>query len=125
VDYTNRVLRIPANVEGVFAVTYQSTPTTNIVNTRQDIPKNFALYQNYPNPFNPSTTIKFDISKSGYARLDIINMLGQTVATLLDKNIGSGSYSIPWNAIEFPSGIYFCQLRVGDKVLVKKMMLMR
>jgi predicted GH43/DUF377 family glycosyl hydrolase len=89
------------------------------------IPSNFALGQNYPNPFNPTTTIEFQIPNSEFVTLEIYNILGEKVATLLSAFLLSGSHQYTWNAAEFSSGIYYYQLVAGDYKEVKKMILIK
>ncbi len=69
------------------------------------------LLQNYPNPFNAGTTIRFSLSQSNRVRLQIFNLSGAEIETLLDHEIGAGDYSIPWNPVGISSGIYFCRLQ--------------
>ncbi|NOX66404.1 MAG: T9SS type A sorting domain-containing protein, partial [Chlorobi bacterium] len=71
------------------------------------VPKKYELSQNYPNPFNPSTTIKFSLPKNSKVRLDIYNMLGESVTTLIDKEMDAGFQSVQFNASNLASGIYF------------------
>jgi hypothetical protein len=85
------------------------------------IPSKFNLVQNYPNPFNPSTLIQFDIASSGHAALDVFDVLGRKVATLVDERLKPGKYEVLWEPLGMNSGIYFCILRVNNIVLVRKM----
>ncbi len=87
------------------------------------IPNGFNLAQNYPNPFNPSTTIKFNLSKSSFASLKIYDMLGREVATLISGGLEAGNHEIKWNASNYPSGVYFYKLSAGDYSDTKKMIL--
>ncbi len=92
--------------------------------------KKFTLYANYPNPFNPTTHIRFAIDKPGKVKLEIFNILGQRVITLLNENRKPGVYEVIWDAKDaqghkVPSGIYFYRLKAGDKVAIKKMMLLK
>lgn len=91
----------------------------------QALPITYALSQNYPNPFNPSTTIAFQMPKSGHATLQIFNMLGQLVATLVDNQLPAGRHSVVFKTGEFSSGIYFYRLQTGDFSQTKKMMFMK
>lgn len=93
---------------------YQPTP-----------PDKFLLRQNYPNPFNPGTTINFSLSKSGFTTLKIYDVVGRIVATLVSEPLEAGPHTASWSAANHPSGIYFCQLKSGDFVQTKKMVLMR
>ncbi len=87
--------------------------------------KNFVLNQNYPNPFNPSTRISFTIPQSGFTSLKVYDILGNEVASLLEKDLASGNYDINFNATELTSGIYYYTLRSGNSVETKKMMLLK
>ncbi len=98
--------------------------------TRSNINKlDFQLNQNYPNPFNPSTNISYEIPQSGYVTLKIFNVLGQEVETIVDKEQSAGKYSIVFNSSgtgsEIASGIYFYQIRVGNYVETRKMVLIK
>ena len=84
------------------------------------VPLEFALTQNYPNPFNGETTIRYQLNEPGHVRLEIFNLLGQHVRTLLDTPMEAGDYSIRWNGRDaagapVASGIYVYRLRSGDK----------
>jgi subtilisin family serine protease len=90
------------------------------------IPTEPYLSQNYPNPFNPSTTIKFGVSHFGHHRLNIYNVLGRKVETLLDGNLQPGRYQITWNAERYPTGMYFCAMATPDgNHMIRKMLLIK
>ncbi|NOX19460.1 MAG: T9SS type A sorting domain-containing protein [Chlorobi bacterium] len=95
------------------------------------IPEKFELFQNYPNPFskgsggNPSTTIKYNLAKSGFVSLKVYNVLGAEVALLVNKRQNAGSYTVSFNAAEMPSGVYFYALKTEGTSNVKKMILLR
>ena len=95
------------------------------------IPTQFALHQNYPNPFNPSTQISFDIPEgSELVRLNIYNILGKKVSTLLNNVVNPGKHKIEWNAKDnegnpVASGIYFYELSSPSFTARKKMLLIR
>lgn len=78
--------------------------------SENEIPNNFSLYQNHPNPFNPETEIKFDVPQSTHLKLEIFNILGQKVVTLIDNFYEAGRYNYKWNAAGFSSGIYFYRI---------------
>ena len=89
------------------------------------IPLNYALYQNYPNPFNPSTEIVFDLKADGFVTLEIFNILGQSVASLINKNMEAGHHQIMFDASNLSSGLYIYQIHVNNFTMQRKMLLMR
>ena len=90
------------------------------------IPSRFSLEQNYPNPFNPSTTIQYSIPSSVLVTLEIFDILGRKIITLINnRRQSSGSHQLQWDANEFPSGIYFYRLKCNTTVTTKKMLLIR
>jgi methionine-rich copper-binding protein CopC len=117
-------------VKGKFFLCDLATGTvllTQTMGVKQDqtIPVQFVLHQNYPNPFNPTTNISFTIPASNVTSLRIFDILGKEVAVLLNGKMDAGDYDIPFNASHLTSGIYFYQLRSGNFVETKKMVLMR
>lgn len=91
-----------------------------------EIPERFALEQNYPNPFNPVTTIEYSITRPGAVQLEVYNLLGKKVATLVDEAHTTGTYRMRWNAEGFSSGLYIYQLRIdGELVDTKSMTLLK
>ncbi len=89
------------------------------------IPQKFSLSQNYPNPFNPTTVISYQIPMNGHVSLKVYDAIGREVATLVNELEGEGNYSVPFDASNLSSGIYFARLQSGDKVQLKKMLLMK
>jgi photosystem II stability/assembly factor-like uncharacterized protein len=90
-----------------------------------EIPKEYTLLNNYPNPFNPITTIRYDIPERSAVLLKVYDVLGSEIATLVNEEKQSGEYEIEFNAINLPSGIYIYQLKAGDFIETKKMVLMK
>ena len=88
-------------------------------------PREFALGQNYPNPFNPTTAIRFQISDYGFVSLQVYDVLGRKVATLVNEVKEPGTYIVQWDASGVSSGVYFYRLRAGDFVQTKRMMVVR
>jgi hypothetical protein len=84
----------------------------------------YTLKQNYPNPFNPSTTISFSIPKAEYVTLEIYDMLGQKIETLIAKELNRGHYQINWTTNNLSAGTYIYRLQVGEFQITKKMMLL-
>lgn len=100
------------------------------VENSNQIPDSYKLYNNYPNPFNPLTTIKYDIQKSGRVVIEIYNLLGQKIKTLVNEEKVAGSYTTTWNGstdkgLHAASGIYFYRIRTENFSNTKKMILMR
>ncbi len=91
----------------------------------KNIPDGYALSQNYPNPFNPTTKIDFSVGKASNVKLTIFNVLGQKVATVLNKQLSAGSYSVDFNASALSSGVYFYGIEAGDFKIHKKMILLK
>ena len=89
------------------------------------IPEYFDLYQNYPNPFNPNTVIKYQLPEPTRVILEIYDVLGRKVATLVDINQEAGYYEVPWNAANFSSGIYIYRIQAGKFVATKKLLLLK
>jgi photosystem II stability/assembly factor-like uncharacterized protein len=87
--------------------------------------REYKLAQNYPNPFNPVTTIEYSIKKAGKVKLTVYSLTGQKVATLINEKMDAGSGKVVWNASSLASGIYFYELKSGDFVSVKKLVLMK
>lgn len=94
-------------------------------------PSEFALLQNYPNPFNPSTTIGFSVSQSGSVLLDIYDLTGRHVRTLLSGGVAAGQHAVQWDGRDergssVGSGVYFYRLRAGANYTAsRKMLLMK
>jgi hypothetical protein len=87
---------------------------------------NYQLYQNYPNPFNSNTKFQFTISKSGFLTLNIYDLLGQKVATLVEGKLEAGDHTVQFNASALASGVYFYRLQAGqDFVQMRKMVLVK
>ncbi|MEO1022732.1 MAG: DUF2341 domain-containing protein [Bacteroidota bacterium] len=101
---------------------------TLIISTEEieaTIPRDFYLNQNYPNPFNPSTTIEFGLTEVADVRLDVYDILGRRVETLLRENRPAGNYRVVFQANGLASGLYLYRLQVNDRVFVEKMTLIK
>jgi hypothetical protein len=114
---------------------YSSIPDSILNDVRQtaeQVPSRFDLLQNYPNPFNPSTRIRFSIpSKNGRGGewekvvLEVYDVLGREVRTLVNEDLPPGSYEVTWDATGMPSGVYLYKLTAGSFTQTRKMILMR
>ncbi|MBI4427656.1 MAG: T9SS type A sorting domain-containing protein [Ignavibacteriales bacterium] len=105
---------------------YQATTSVEITN--EQTPSSFVLSQNYPNPFNPSTTIEYSIVSTGPVSLKVYNLLGQEIGTIFNGVQGPGTYKVHLDKDFFrgaASGFYLYQLRAGDFLETKKMLLLR
>jgi hypothetical protein len=88
-------------------------------------PDQFVLAQNYPNPFNPTTTIEFALPKETHVSLEVYNVIGQRVATLVDEARPTGIYVVPFNASALASGTYFYRLTTKEVTFIKRMMILK
>jgi hypothetical protein len=88
-------------------------------------PTKFTLRQNYPNPFNPSTSIQYTIASRQFVTLKVYDVLGKEITALVNEEKSAGSYNIEFNASHLATGIYYYQLRAGDYVKTKKMILLK
>ena len=98
--------------------------------SENNIPLNTHLFQNYPNPFNPTTKIKFEIPSNvkremSNVKLIIYDILGKEIQTLVNEQLQPGTYEVTFDGSNLPSGIYFYQLRTGDFVNTKKLILLK
>lgn len=90
-----------------------------------NIPAAFKLKQNYPNPFNPSTKISYSLSSSSRVTLDVFDVLGNKIASLVNEEKPAGVHEVNWNASQNSSGVYFYRIKAGSFVETKKMLLLK
>jgi hypothetical protein len=102
-----------------------SVDYSNEVEVIISIPTNTELAQNYQNPFNPATKIKYSISKAGYVKINIYNIVGEQVALLVNENMSPGNFEVEFDGSNLPSGVYFYKLETTKFVDVKKMILLK
>ncbi len=102
-----------------------TVPVTAISDNEPNLLKVFKLKQNYPNPFNPSTTIDYTLSKSGRVTLEVYNLLGQRVRTLVNAKQTAGHHQVKFDGSDLTSGVYLYKLTTGSSVETKKMILMK
>jgi hypothetical protein len=100
-------------------------PEQTSVEPGPQLPSRTALLGSYPNPFNPATTIVYNLASQEQVTLDIYNLIGQRVATLIDGGEQAGEHKTVWDATAFPSGIYFARLRTADKAESIKLVLLK
>jgi hypothetical protein len=101
------------------------TSTVGISGNTNSIPHTYSLMQNYPNPFNPSTTIQFNLPKSGDVKLQVFDILGKEVAVPVNEFKNAGTYSVVFDASTVASGIYFYTITSGSFTDTKKMLLVK
>ena len=89
------------------------------------LPERVKLHQNYPNPFSPSTNIRYTLSTAGDVRLDVFNLLGQHVSSLVDGHRTAGEHTVAFDASGLGSGVYFYRIETGCAVQTMKMMLVK
>ena len=94
------------------------------------IPNEYSLNQNYPNPFNPTTRIQYSLPKTGVVQISIYTLMGQKIATLVNRNMNAGTYIITWNGMDdlgnpAGAGLYLYQLQTKDFVKTRKMILLK
>lgn len=119
-----------ANVDGqepaqVTVKRFELMDNTAVERDGAGVPTTFELSQNYPNPFNPSTTIKFDLSESGFASLKVYDVYGRLVSTLVNEQMAAGSYSATFDARGLASGSYYYHLEFGGQRLSGTMTLLK
>ncbi len=119
-DIVNNLIEIPLTVAG----------HTITAIAPGELPESFQLGQNYPNPFNPTTRIDYELTVPGEVRLDVFNVLGQKIRTLVRGNLPPGNYSATWDSNDqlgrpVASGVYIYRLQTGRAVEAKKMILLR
>lgn len=95
------------------------------VEDKDQIPNGFVLNQNYPNPFNPTTSISFQLEKASAVSLNVYNVLGERVASLINQVLSSGLHEINFNAENLQSGTYYYALKTDLTTDVKKMILLK
>lgn len=129
----NFYYRFYANDKGIIPE-HSSSPDSGYYECVWDIPNriskneksiSYTLKQNFPNPFNPITTINYSLSKSSWVSLEIFDILGKKLKTLINEQENSGNYRIIFDASEFPSGIYFYTLKAVDFIQTRKMVLLK
>ena len=104
---------------------YSDGDATSTENINSGIPQAVTLHQNYPNPFNPNTTIQFSLPESSHATLEVYNMLGQRVATLVNETLSAGTHTANFDASDLSSGVYLYRLNTGNEVQTRKLTLVK
>jgi len=118
--YSYSLVTVDVNGNRQTAGTVEATPSPTSA-----VVSEYALHQNFPNPFNPETSIMFDMVEAGNVRLSVVNLLGQSVATLVNGNMEAGRHTINFTAADLPSGVYLYTIEVNGFMAQKKMVLMK
>ena len=123
VDTNNAKVKVSRGLSYIIEVEGYVNGPTSVKDV--SLPSRYSLSQNYPNPFNPSTVIRFSIPKESHVLINIYNVVGQRVSTLIDKNMKSGIYNYNFSASGLSSGVYFYTISAGDFKTTKKMLLLK
>lgn len=97
----------------------------SVIGNETEETKSFILYQNYPNPFNPATNIKFSIINVQYVTLKVYDILGNEVATLVNKSLKPGTYEVSFDGSQLTNGVYFYKITAGEFSETKKLLLIK
>jgi hypothetical protein len=116
---------ISAGGVSAIGVARWNSGTSRVEQLSPTAPKTFLLEQNYPNPFNPSTTIRYQLPVASEVKLEVYDVLGKKIATLVSERQSAGSYQVVWNASGLSSGTYFYRLQAGTFTQTKKMILVK
>ena len=123
IDKDNRIFIMNTNKAPYFLLG-QIIPTW-IENNPTEVPLKFALKQNYPNPFNPTTAISYRLSAFSKVRLNVYDLLGREITTLVNEEKSPGNYEVKFDGTNLPSGVYFYTLSTNEFFQAKKMLLMK
>jgi hypothetical protein len=115
-DPSNPVLEIPITADVQMATSSELT---------EELPQRLELSQNYPNPFNPSTTIQFSLNRASDVTLEVFNITGQRIATLVNETLSAGNHQHSFDASGLSSGIYIYRLRTPEQMLMRQMILIK
>lgn len=99
--------------------------STSIEDDFSGAPTEIRLSQNYPNPFNPTTQIRYAMPEAGFVTLEVYNVMGQRVATLVNETVSAGNYTVSFDATGLASGMYVYRLQTANTVLTQQMMLVK
>lgn len=132
-EVQNKWVYTTTSLEGSNAISYidQGGKYSFFVNSDlSSLPTEFGLLQNYPNPFNPSTIIPFELKNQEFVSLTIYNALGQKIKQLVNNVLPRARHEIQWDGTNeygksVPSGVYFYQIRMGQKTFTRKMLLLK
>ncbi|UCC44112.1 MAG: T9SS type A sorting domain-containing protein [Candidatus Zixiibacteriota bacterium] len=101
------------------------TPPVSVDEENSQLPGTPGLSQNYPNPFNPTTIIEYSVPRSSHVQIEVFNVLGHRVITLVDGWVQAGHHTIEWDGADVASGVYLYRFRTGDYIETRKLMLLK
>ncbi len=112
-----------------FGIEHFGDGTTAVENSPSPV-FNYSLEQNYPNPFNPTTRIHFTLAKKGFVRLAVYDLLGREVEILVDEIQTAGGHAVDWNGVDHAgqrvgNGVYFYQIKAGEFISTRRMVLLK
>ena len=90
-----------------------------------EMPGEITLHQNYPNPFNPTTVISYELPENSHVRLEVYDMLGKQIATLVDGQVSAGTHQVNFDASNLSSGVYIYRLQAGGTMITKQLTLIK
>ena len=114
-----------SNLHFIAQDSFKGTIQYTAVSVEEDAPAQFAVSQNSPNPFNPTTTISFEIANSGNVTIDVYNVAGQKVDTIVNDYLEDGTHSRVWDATGFSAGVYFYTVKSGNLSKTMSMTLLK
>ena len=100
-------------------------PKSGFQESTEIIPEEFHIEQNYPNPFNPKTIIKYNLPKKEYVKVQVFDILGKEIAVLEEGYKEAGYYEIEFDGRKYSSGVYIYSISTSEKILLKKMLLLK
>ena len=109
----------------VYAIRLKLVRFVSVDDEPNGVPTKFVVYQNYPNPFNPSTKIRFELPEDANVTIDVYNVVGEKVTTLLNGNLKRGYHEVNFDAAGLQSGVYFYKVNAGKYSTVKKMLFIK
>ena len=121
----NKTIRLATYGGGVYQRALYPQGATGVSEEKTAKPSSFSLLQNYPNPFNPETQLRIEIKEAVHVTLNIFDIAGKNVTTLIDGPKPPGTYNVSWNASGFPSGTYVATLTAGTLSQSRKMILLK
>jgi len=113
-----------ANIDRILEFCFPNS-SSDIGHLNQLKINDYELFQNYPNPFNPVTNIRYSVGDRQFVTLKVYDILGKEIATLVNEEKPSGNYQVSFQASDISSGFYYYQLRAGEYIEAKQMILLK